>query len=1360
MAEKLFLLPPLKGLNMYDNPFTMPPDYAVEMVNYMPPTTNLKKRPATENVLTISDGSLRGVMAYQVGASYDYGQNWYNSTIEYGATYVMMLKISRSDGNTYLVSVDPKTKTVNNVGTISNSSYNDDSVLYRHTLFFTSGEASSSMYLFHESKGFAKFALSIGTDGNTQVGNMQNITCYNDYLFMSGQSSLNIFFIQAHYADILDPLNSGFWYEVSSIFSPAYGSSFTLDGLVTEGGQIIKLTTLSKSGADTMSVYLCAITDLGEVILFDGTDPTDQTGEKWKCVGRFKVSPPLNRNAFCEMEGDIVIVTKNGLISLRRVIFNQRTDITENLEYRLMSLFDSYQFKSPMFSDFIGLFYHPRNRMLIFNIPTDLPIPLNKIPISYTLGKNKTLVFNQDFSAEFVNAMDGWVSSYIYNNYINYSVQIQFNDEQDEGIFFSANTVVTNNNNVYSGTTTIDFYIVENGQKTSFFQNPVTYTVSDLTADNINPQRQNDFVWNGNLINVTLGKIQYSYQIKSDDITVTNIDVNTDVFFVNQNVKTTLYTIGMDRAKNLQTYKLCTKDDKYWLNKFDGVEKMRPLTLNDIVTNHTYNNDFAVKTIHNQSEIKNQYIGFDASLARTSHMMAMILSVVNDKDLFVVRGTGTWYAYMLMDLALVDAAGRTWYQTTYHDTFKVEQNIYDHDGLMELSHVISLSEGTTYNSQVDYHVEIKFLNDTADKSSTFLIYDPISVESAPNHNIIGLNSIKDTRLKITNIVVSGDDYVRYLYNPDRPYRALIGIGDIGGGEYSITQGMAWYLGGNYTLYDVNPHVPTPSPEPTPNIISAYNQKNIGTGTNTQVPPYKNIDSFSEAEQYNYFGTELKYETVYDTLCGMCNDYYHAMKNSGGKLSFDEMKEILNPNAQGKDGLGNMFYDALDVVKNMFKWDDNEEEFIYNNSIQFSYGQMGTNAYQCIHFKKDNDDKPTPVRFDLGVNMNHNATSRVVSFAGDNTTQRYGWTISGYVLYGDGEQVVHCDNIEQQVSRLWQVQETFDYLAPQSFHCWESKGSYAKDDGVFSTAMFEHGWREYYNGGDDTGTALKYGGWMTCMGTIFGADYPYKRQVKIGENSVGANADETQTYINNFDLSAIPIFSLCNVVCDYGSTQYVFDSHFGTWSSFTGVNMMRGVEFQNDFYYFTPSSIKYTDNGYVTSGVHVMRLNENNLGDYNEHTGNNDIAIQTSFKTPMSFDLGNPNKKMFKRLKIFGTPSTFWQSSTSSDKVYPLVVTPYVDFKTGQPVSFVHTFDHAVSKKVLAKHFVGAKSYHELSKLEQKKFWKLYMSENDMIAQIDLPLIAHVGSRFGVKIDNAIKEAYVNVYGIEVVFDMVQGGLSE
>jgi hypothetical protein len=1341
---------------MYDNPFTMPPDYAVEMVNYMPPTTNLKKRPATENVLTISDGSLRGVMAYQVGASYDYGQNWYNSTIEYGATYVMMLKISRSDGNTYLVSVDPKTKNVKYIGTISNSSYNDDSVLYRHTLFFTSGEASSSMYLFHESKGFAKFALSIGTDGNTEVGNMQNITCYNDYLFMSGQSSLNIFFIQAHYADILDPLNSGFWYEVSSIFSPAYGSSFTLDGLVTEGGQIIKLTTLSKSGADTMSVYLCAITDLGEVILFDGTDPTDQTGEKWKCVGRFKVSPPLNRNAFCEMEGDIVIVTKNGLISLRRVIFNQRTDITENLEYRLMSLFDSYQFKSPMFSDFIGLFYHPRNRMLIFNIPTDLPIPLNKMPISYTLGTNKTLVFSSDFSPEFVNSFDGWVTSYIYNNYINYNAQIQFNDEVDEGIFFTAHTDVAVNNNVYAGTTTIDYYIVENGKKTKILQTPIVYTVSDLTAENITPIRQNDFAWNADLVTITSGSLQYAYKFTTDDITVTNLTVSTDVFFVNQEKKTTLYTIGMDRAKNLEAYKRCTKDDKYYLDNFDGVSKVRALSLNDIVTNNTFINGKRDETPI--ADLPNCYIGFDDKLVRTSPPMAMALAIDKSHFLFQnIDDNHDYFGYLMFEVFLEDDMGKVWYKTTYHDTIDFLTFRGGGNLIVYATHVISMSEGSTYNSEMIYKIEYTWLKDS--NTASFHFENAPSVLVAPNHEIIGLNSVKNTTLKIRNVSVTGDDPIANFYNVDQPYRKYLGLGYIADNVYSMTQGMAWYVGGDYTLYDVNPHVPTPSPEPSPNIIATYNQKNIGTGTNTQVPPYKNIDSFSEAEQYNYFGTELKYETVYDTLCGMCNDYYHAMKNSGGKLSFDEMKEILNPNAQGKDGLGSMFYDALDTIKNMFKWDDNEEEFIYNNSIQFSYGQMGTNAYQCIHFKKDNDDKPTPVRFDLGVNMNHNATSRVVSFAGDNTTQRYGWTISGYVLYGDGEQVVHCDNIEQQVSRLWQVQETFDYLAPQSFHCWESKGSYAKDDGVFSTAMFEHGWREYYNGGDDTATALKYGGWMTCMGTIFGADYPYNATNKL-RGATSLNADETQTYINNFDLSAIPIFSLCNVVCDYGSTQYVFDSHFGTWSSFTGVNMMRGVEFQNDFYYFTPSSIKYTDDGYVTSGVHVMRLNENNLGDYNEHTGNNDIAIQTSFKTPMSFDLGNPNKKMFKRLKIFGTPSTFWQSSTSSDKVYPLVVTPYVDFKTGQPVSFVHTFDHAVSRKVLAKHFSGAKSYHELSKLEQKKFWKLYMSENDMIAQIDLPLIAHVGSRFGVKIDNAIKEAYVNVYGIEVVFDMVQGGLSE
>jgi hypothetical protein len=85
-------------------------------------------------------------------------------------------------------------------------------------------------------------------------------------------------------------------------------------------------------------------------------------------------------------------------------------------------------------------------------------------------------------------------------------------------------------------------------------------------------------------------------------------------------------------------------------------------------------------------------------------------------------------------------------------------------------------------------------------------------------------------------------------------------------------------------------------------------------------------------------------------------------------------------------------------------------------------------------------------------------------------------------------------------------------------------------------------------------------------------------------------------------------------------------------------MIRGIEFQNDFYYIVPKRVTDYPSGYVFNGLHLNKFNEDLLGNYNEATGANDIAIQTSFKTPMSYNLSSPNKKMFKRLKIFRTPS--------------------------------------------------------------------------------------------------------------------------
>ena len=253
-------------------------------------------------------------------------------------------------------------------------------------------------------------------------------------------------------------------------------------------------------------------------------------------------------------------------------------------------------------------------------------------------------------------------------------------------------------------------------------------------------------------------------------------------------------------------------------------------------------------------------------------------------------------------------------------------------------------------------------------------------------------------------------------------------------------------------------------------------------------------------------------------------------------------------------------------------------------------------------------------------------------------------------------------------------------------------------------------------------------------------------------------DEKQNFIKNVDLKSHALINAIDILCNFTSTQYVFDSHFGTWSQWKDINMMRGIEHDNDFYFIVPNDISFDkddQSGYISTWCSLCRLNQDKLGDDDINNSGKQKAIAVSYKTVDTFDFQIPVKKLFKRIKVFGTTPTFWQPKQSEDEPFPFAITPFSDFKAGQKVSFIHAFDHdSLSQKVLKKNFAG-RNFKYLSKYEMKNFFEIYKGEADMISQVSLPIIAMPGTRFGIMLEMNILEAYVQIFGFEIIFEPTQ-----
>jgi hypothetical protein len=486
----------------------------------MPPTTELKVRPGLKRIARLY-GSIKGIYSYNTGATVVHAQHWYQQTIKYGQRQVLMLKMSQNDGNSIIYSFNPLNNQFDKVASINDSTYSKDYALHMHSIMFTSGNNSSPMYIWNSRVGFKKMAWHTEGSSYQEISNLENITFFNGYVFANVYNTFNIYVMPI---ENIDPDKQDSWDNLWSFFTPKIATELSIDGYATLGGSIMKLFSLTKTGLDTMADYLCVCTNMGEIILIEGptvttsgTPPTNKYA--WKFCGRFRIPVPLNKDAFCKMEGDVIVATKNGLYSLMRVIFGQQSQITESLEYRIKNIFDDYMFTMPVFSQQIKLFYNQKNRLLILNLPTSMPISFNTIKKGYEFTSEQYIVLPETstVSDEVKEQIRQFIFNYLYQNQLDYRITLQFNDSETEGIFieFSTSAMTSKQTSKTSATTTIDFYIIINGHKTSFLAKPIEYYTSDMT-DISQLHNRTGLLWNPALLTEYMSLKYYAFKFPED----------------------------------------------------------------------------------------------------------------------------------------------------------------------------------------------------------------------------------------------------------------------------------------------------------------------------------------------------------------------------------------------------------------------------------------------------------------------------------------------------------------------------------------------------------------------------------------------------------------------------------------------------------------------------------------------------------------------------------------------------------------------------------------------------------------------------------------------------------------------------
>jgi hypothetical protein len=105
------------------------------------------------------------------------------------------------------------------------------------------------------------------------------------------------------------------WYLPVDSFAGS-ATAVELSGVFRRGGKLLFTATWSYDAGDGIDDRIVFVTDQGEIAVYQ-SDPADATG--WGLVGRYDAAPPLGKNAFLTVGGDLLILTEIGLVPMSAI---------------------------------------------------------------------------------------------------------------------------------------------------------------------------------------------------------------------------------------------------------------------------------------------------------------------------------------------------------------------------------------------------------------------------------------------------------------------------------------------------------------------------------------------------------------------------------------------------------------------------------------------------------------------------------------------------------------------------------------------------------------------------------------------------------------------------------------------------------------------------------------------------------------------------------------------------------------------------------------------------------------------------------------------------------------------------------
>lgn len=288
---------PIGGLNARDSLAAMPENDAITLDNFFPTPTTVNLRNGYANFTTGIAASVESLMVYNKATGSQLFAAAGTAIYDVTAGGAVGAALATGFANSRWQHV--------NFGTTGGQ-----------FLYAVNGADAPVLYNGTTAQQVTTVSVPIAITG-VDASKFIHVNAYKNRLFFVEKDSFRIWYL---------PVNSVGGAAAQIDMSP----------LFKLGGYMMAMMTWTIDNAAGVNEYAVFISSLGEVVIYNGTDPS--VANNWAILGTFHLGRPIGRRCFVKVGSDIIIISMDGFFPLSKALLTDRSQTQDAISNKILDL--------------------------------------------------------------------------------------------------------------------------------------------------------------------------------------------------------------------------------------------------------------------------------------------------------------------------------------------------------------------------------------------------------------------------------------------------------------------------------------------------------------------------------------------------------------------------------------------------------------------------------------------------------------------------------------------------------------------------------------------------------------------------------------------------------------------------------------------------------------------------------------------------------------------------------------------------------------------------------------------------------------------------------------------------------------